>query len=337
MLCAVSLLIFNLAASSTVFAANSNQPALVPALGNDISKSKSKSKLKLEGKAEVTVTEDSTARAQTATRFYKEGVRALDRHDYGLAASDFMRAGDILQSLNGCEKFLAESKFAEAQARRLAGQTAQAAKLYQSAVDLFEEYDPLNAYLKAALDNLRPLRPELKGRINQAQVRLQALASSTRLIIVDRNVVLKGGISDNGIILTSVEQAKLDNDFVRKTVYKAFCQMTCLETTELGSNSITAETRWLPLIAKGSMISVSASSSNFLNPIISVKLNGRYYNVPVDLPGLSTNRRTVFLLTDGSKIIAIDPTKETVWLLVVHFRGSDADFSWKKLEHCKLK
>ena len=114
---------------------------------------------------------------------------------------------------------------------------------------MFEEYDPLNAYLKAALENLKPLAPQLRGKINQAQVRLQALAGASRIITADRNVILKGGISDNGIILTDIEHAKLDNDFIRKTVYKAFCEMTCLETAQLGSNSITAETRWLPLIA----------------------------------------------------------------------------------------
>jgi hypothetical protein len=156
-------------------------------------------------------------------------------------------------------------------------------------------------------------------------------------LTVDRNIILKGGISDNGVILTDLEHANLDNDFIRKTVYKAFCEMTCLETGALGSNSITAETRWLPLIAKGSIVSFSASSSNFLNPVISVKLNGRYFNVPVDLPGLSPNKRTVYLLTDGSNIIAIDPNKETVWLLTVHFKGSDAEFNWKKLEHRKGK
>jgi hypothetical protein len=320
-------------AQSTAIAAgpSTDKPALVPP-----STSIPKSKLKFEGKAEVTVVEDNTKRAQTATRLYKDGVKALDKHDYIHAAVDFMQAGDIFQSLRDCEKFLAEARFAEAQSRRLAGQTAAAARLYQTAVDLFEEYDPLNAYLKAALDNLRPLAPQLRGKINQSEVRLKALSNATRLVIVDRNIILKGGV-DNGIILTDVEHAKLDNDFIRKTVYKAFCEMTCLETTALGSNSITAETRWLPLIAKGSIVSVSASSSNFLNPLISVKLNGHYYNVPIDLPGLSANRRTVFLLTDGSNIIAIDPVKETVWLLTAHFKGKDADFSWKNLEHRKGK
>jgi hypothetical protein len=308
--------------------------ALVPPPSTEVPKSK----LKFEGKAEVTVAEDNAARAQNATRFYKLGVKALDKRDYNGAALDFMHAGDILQSLSGCEKFLAEARFAEAQARRLAGQKVTAARLYQSAVDLFEEYDPLNAYLKAALDNLRPLKPELKGKINQSEVRLNALANTNRLITVDRNIVLKGGISDNGIILTDVEHAKLDNDFIRKTVYKAFCEMTCIETTALGSNSITAETRWLPLIAKGSVVSFSTSSSNFLNPLITIKLNGRYFTVPVDLPGLSANRRTVYLLTDGAHIIAIDPAKETVWSLNVFFKGgNDADFTWKKMEHRKGK
>lgn len=291
----------------------------------------------LEGKAEVSTTrEGNTLRAWKASQDYRQGVAALGVRNFRQAANCFKKAGDGFESTVGYEKFLGESRFAEAQARKFLGETHEAARLYQAAIDLFQEYDPLSPYQKAAFDALKKCAPTLTGRVKQAEARLQALTKPTRIMIVDRNIVLKGRISEKGNAKLLAEKGTSDvpHDYVDKTIKKAFVRMTCLETAELGSNVYTYQNRWMPLIANGRTVTISASS-DFLAPMISVKINGKFHNVAVDLPDLSSNRHTVFLLTDGQNIVAIDPATEDMWELVGKFRNQDAQFSWKKLSHYK--
>jgi hypothetical protein len=297
----------------------------------------SKPMMKLEGKAELNTLRDEKA-AALAAQAYKQGVAALNSRNGQLAADCFKRAGDLFEAVIGDEKYLAESRYAEAQSRRLIGQTDAASKLYQAAVDLFQEYDPLSPYLKGALDSLKKTNPKLTGKVDQAEARLQAMKNPTKVMLVDRNIVLKGGVTDSGPIRLIAEKATSDvaTAYVTKNVHQAFIKMTCLETAELGSNYNTADARWLPLIANGKTVTLSASS-DYLAPMISVKLNGKMYNVVIDLPDLTATKKTVFLLTDGRSIIAIDPSTEDVWLMVTKFKGTDATFVWKKLNHKKDK
>jgi hypothetical protein len=292
---------------------------------------------KLEGRAEVNALRDPNV-LMKAGQSYRQGVAALSVKNVRAAADLFKLAGDQLETITGQEQFLGEARYAEAQSRRLLGQTDAAARLYQAAIDLFKEYDPLSPYLKGSLDSLKKLKPGLSGKVAQDEWRLKALANPTQIITVDRNVRLKGRISDAGVRLSAEKAASdVESGYVRDTVHQAFLKMTCLETAELGSNYNTAQARWLPLLADGQTASLT-TSSDLNTPSISVKLNGRYYNVLVALPELSANRRTVFLLTDGSKIIAIDPSTEDVWLMVAKFGNPKGpDFSWRKLNHHKDK
>lgn len=290
----------------------------------------------LHGKAEVTTTaREKNFRAWQSSQFYTQGTLALNAQNFRLAADLFKRAGDGFDQAE-YEKFEAEARFAEAQSRRLLGQAKQATKLYQQAIQLFKEYDPLSPYLKPALDDLKIVAPQLAGQVAMEKARLSLLTQPTRIVTVDRDVTLKAGLSEYGSSKLMAQKATSDvsSDYVHDTIHKAFVRMTCLETAELGSNYITAEHRWYPLITSGRTVTI-ATHSGFTAPEIKVKINARFYYVPLDLPELGTNRRTVFLLTDGSHIIAIDPSTEDMWSLIGDFSQGDAKFSWKKLIHFK--
>jgi hypothetical protein len=291
----------------------------------------------LHGKAEVTTTKElSNLRAWQASQLYKRGVAALDSRDVRLAADCFKNASFGFEQ-PGFEKFEAQTKFAEAQARRLLGQAKESGRLYQAAIDLFNEYDPLSPYLKAALDNLAKVSPGLKGKVEHDKAKLRALVIPTRIMTVDRNVVLKGGLSKYGSKLLA-EKALIDvpSSYLNEVLHKAFIRMTCLETADLGSNYYTYQNRWYPLIASGKTVALAASS-DFLAPSVQVKINARQYNVGIELPGLGNSKRTVFLLTDGNHIIAIDPATEDMWHLDYDFKQEPAKFSWRKLTHFKPK
>jgi len=326
-----------LACGTGVSAANLTDESPIPKDAEAASSGDSGSSPKvLHGNAEVTAARDNF-KAWQASKLYEQGAMALDAKNMRLAAECFKRAAPGFDQ-PGYEKFEAQAKFAEAQSRRLLGQTKESARLYQAAIDLFNEYDPLSPYLKAALDNLPKVAPNLKGKVETDKARLRALTLPTRIMRVDRNVALKGGLSEYGSKLLA-QKALVDvpSDYVKEVMHKAFVKMTCLETADLGSNYITAQNRWYPLISNGKTVAISASSS-FMVPTIAVKINERSYNVGVDLPGLGTSKRTVFLLTDGCHIIAIDPNTEDMWNLDSDFKESSAPkFTWRKLLHFKPK
>ena len=274
----------------------------------------------LHGKAEVTeITKDKNLKDWQAAQFYAQGTKALDAKKIKLAADLFKRAGDDFDAADDL-KFEAQARYAEAQARRLLGEANKATKLYQRSIELFKEYDPLSPYLKPSLDYLKSVAPQLTGQVAMEKARLTLLTAPTRIVTVDRNVTLKAGLSEYGSNKLMAQKAVSDvsSNYVQNTIHKAFLRMTCLETAELGSNDITAENRWYPLITDGRTVTMS-TTSDFMAPAIKVKINARYYNVTVDLPELGSNRRTVFLLTDGSHIVAIDPATEDMWSLVGDF------------------
>jgi tetratricopeptide (TPR) repeat protein len=292
----------------------------------------------LKGSAEVTRSnEDNQLRAWRAAQLYKQGVACLGLRNFKFAAEYFKQSGDLFETTFGYEKALAESRYAEAQARRLLGQTQQASKLYQAAIDLFQEYDPLSPYLKGAMDTLKNISPNLKAGLAKSEFRFQALKLNNRVVSIDRNVILKGRVTDDGQARLMAEKALLDlgSDYVKKTIHKAFVRMTCLETTDIGSNYNNADDRWLPLIANGKTVALTASQDG-INPIITLKLNERLVNTSVDLPGLAGSKRTVLLLTDGHSVIAIDPGTEDIWKLVPSFDKKGAHTSsWQHLVHRK--
>jgi len=319
---------------SAVSAASSTDDAVAPTAGSVTDKNKS---IILRGKAEIIEGHNNALRAIEASRMYQRGVLCLSTKRFGVAADCFKSAGDQFAMSTGNEKFLAESRFAEAQSRRMLGQGQAATQLYQEAIDLFRQYDPLSPYLKAAMDNLNSSMPGLHGRASLAEARLKALNAATSIQSVEREVYLKGGITSTDNTSkwhTGKATADVTNAFIKKTVLQAFVKMTCLETAELGSNYYTAADRYLPLKAYGKTLALSASSG-FLVPIIRIRLNGHFYNVGVDLPDLGNSRRTVYLVTDGRNVLAIDPATYDVWKLYAKFKQPNPEFEWKKLTHTK--
>jgi hypothetical protein len=329
------------AGSDPLEAAASGDDSIAPTAGPETAsdelsnRTDKKKSLKLEGKAEVTEVRDNTLHALEGSRMYQRGVLCLSTKRFGVAADCFKSAGDQFAFSAGNEKYMAQSRFAEAQSRRILGQKQAATKLYQEAVDLFRQYDPLSPYLKAALDNLG--QSTLSGHASLTQARLKALTTASGIQTVERDVYLKGSATDidSGVQWRSGKgTGDVKIATIKKTVLQAFVKMTCLETAELGSNYYTAADRYFPLKANGKTVVLSATSG-FLVPVIRIRLNGRFYNVGVDLPELSSSRRTVYLVTDGRNVLAIDPANYDVWKLYANFKRQDADFEWKKLTHIK--
>ena len=291
----------------------------------------------LQGKAEIIETKDNNMRAWQAAQTYKLGVSSLTEKRYAIAAGYFKSAGNAFAAIPGNEKFLAEAKFAEGQSRRLMGQKKAAYELYQEAIDLFRQYDPLSPYLQAALDNINSPARGVHGGVSLSDIRWKALTAATSIQAVERDVYLKGQATDldaNGQMHSGKATSDITEVSIKKTVLQAFVKMTCLETAELGSNYYTAADRYVPLKANGKAL-VIAASSGFLAPIIRIRLNGRFYNVGVDLPDLSNNRKNVYLVTDERNVLAIDPATYDVWKLYAKFDKQNGKFEWKKLTHTK--
>jgi hypothetical protein len=327
----------DLPSDSRAMAASSYSLGNATVASSDQNSSSHNGKAILHGKAEVTEQVDNNIQAWQASQIYRQGVIALSGKEYNLAAQFFKLAGDGFAAAGGNEKFMAESRYAEGQSRRLLGQKQLAQPLYQEAIALFKQYDPLSPYLKAAVDNLKSITPPLQARAAKSDIRLNALAEISGIQAVDRNIALKGRLtdSDNSDPLRAEKATNsVTEGHIKKTVLQAFVKMTCLETAELGSNYYTAADRFLPLKADGKNVAVAASSG-FNAPIISIKLNGQSYNVGVDLPELSASRRTVYLVTDGKSVLAIDPATYDVWKLYSKLDKHTAEFDWRKLTHQK--
>lgn len=300
--------------------------------GSPTQPQKSKSFM-LHGKAEVNEQTENRLLAAQAAQLYRKGVLALAAKKYADAAEYFRKAGIGYEAKSGNEKFLADATFAESQARRLLGQREEARRLCLQAIDLYRRYDPLSPYLKAAMDNLN--NPPLHGNVALFKARLKALEAATSIQSVDKDVYLKGSASDtdktfhSGKVIADVTKASIE-----KTVLQAFVKMTCIETADLGSNYYTVADRYVPLQANGKALAISATSG-FLAPVIQVKLNGHFHNVGVDLPDLSASHKTVYLVTDGRNVLAIDPGTYDVWKLYAKFNKQNDSFEWHKLTHKK--
>lgn len=285
--------------------------------------------IQLQGNAEVTELDQGAA--QRASQDYRRGLAALNGNNYAHAAELFKRAGE--QFGHGFEKYKAEANFAEAQCRQQIGQMDESSKLYHAAKALFEQFDPRNPFLKACVDQLGAAFKVQTPRLAPEQ---RKLFGTTH---VDQNITLKGNVNDDGVRMSG-EKAILDVDkkFIKDSVHQCFVEMTCLETAEIGSNSTNAKNRWVPLMAYGKTAAMTATD-DFFSPVIRVAINGKPYNINVVLPGLSSNQRTVLLVTDGEKIAAIDPGTNDVWLLEMKLKANSnkGDFNWKKLLHQKSK
>lgn len=322
-------------------------------------------RIKLEGRAEVQQVQKDMM-AWQAAQLYRQGAYFMSVNDFNEAAECFRQAGDGFDSSVGPGKFLGESRYAEAQCRRLLKQNATATHLFQVAVDIFQQYDPRNPFLKAGrayLDQLsgkqKPLQAKASTTMLTAQVSQQAPppqkvelhALSPRNDFIDNRVTLKGKAMqlEGGVDTTELKDGALFNGshmaqnpitadisdkFVHDQVYKAFIKMTCLEMAALGGNYYTAPESYASFKAGGKTVLTGASEDQYC-PVVDMKLNGREYSVPINLPGLQKGTKNVLLATDGLHVIAIDPRNTDTWRLLPNFGNAGAEFNWAKLTHRK--
>src|SRR5262249_50093897 len=135
------------------------------------------------------------------------------------AAECFKQSGDGFDNSLGPGRFEAESRYAEAQARRLLKQNARAAKLFQIAIDLFREYDPRNPYLKQGIPFLDQLtgtkhsldakKIALTGKVPQNKLEMQWMRPHNDSI--DNHVALKGHAVklDDGTDMSALKDEEL--------------------------------------------------------------------------------------------------------------------------------
>ncbi|HEY9793965.1 MAG TPA: hypothetical protein V6D22_26450 [Candidatus Obscuribacterales bacterium] len=319
---------------------------------------------KLQGHAEVETHLQQAQRdmvAWQASQMYRQGAYFMAINDFVSAAECFKQAGDGFENSLGPGKFLGESRYAEAQARRLLKQNARAAQLFQVAIDLFEQYDPRNPFLKAGIPYLDQLTGKkhslqgkasklaLAGQVSQNKLELQWMRPHNDFI--DNHVNLKAHVVrlDDGTQMNALKDeelfggakklqeplaAEISDQFLHDHLYKAFLKMTCLEMAELGGNIYTAPDSY-KAFKSGDKSMVVGASDSVSAPLVDMKLNGHTYDVPVSLPGLNEASKNVLLATDGLHVIAIDPRTTDTWKLTPNVTKSGTEFSWWKLTHRK--
>lgn len=127
--------------------------------------------------------------------------------------------------------------------------------------------------------------------------------------------------------------ADLTNGYVNETVLKAFVKMDCLEYADLGANSYTATDNFKPLSFGGKNVVAGATSAKD-GPILNLTIGGRIYYINMTLPGLQPTSHNVVVVSNGEKVLAIDPRTDDTWQL--HMRlPYHQYFSWSKLTHTR--
>ena len=277
----------------------------------------------LRGKAEVL---DSSVNPQQS---FEEGMAEIDKKNYAAAAHLLKIAAAHFG--HGFEKDKAESLYFEAGCRVMIGEKDEAANLYRMAWDLFEKYDPRNPYKETAISQLCDLT---YNRLRaEKQQKLDAVALKRAQILVDQNIVLEGRVEQGAVPGALVV---VDKRLIPAYVQRSFFQMTCLETTELGSNATNAQYRWSPMqvYTKPAAFGIA---SGFSDPFVKIKVNGRQYSVKINLPNLRPGLRKIILITNKEKVCAIDLDAADTWLLQMKRErdGSISSLSWRKLTHKK--
>lgn len=127
-----------------------------------------------------------------------------------------------------------------------------------------------------------------------------------------------------------------DRGLIPLIVSQCFSEMNCLETFEIGSNSLTAATDWMPLQVSGRTAAFGLDGQ--AHPAFKASVNGRPYTFDVILPDLTPGRlRKVLLITNREKICAVDVESFETWLLRLQAApdGTITSARWYKLTHVK--
>lgn len=288
---------------------------------------------------------------------YQQAWYALGQRQYQFAADYFQIAGDQMEASAGETRFLAEARFAEAQTRRLMGQYDRATEAYKRAIAVFEHTDPRSFYLKSARDALKdltkaapPSKP-LQGTVSKAAKKPQQTLVALPVPGIDKvdsEVPLSAKITqlDNGVnintlhngdffnrsrgTLSQAAAVDISDSYTKDVILKSFLKMNCLETGAVGATHYTAPIFYKPIKSGGKPLAVGAGN-DLLCPTAELKLNGKVWKVPMDLPQISPNSRNVMLVTDDKHVLAIDPRTSEAWKLSANFSKKLPEFSWWKL------
>jgi hypothetical protein len=350
---------FGAYASTDVPVQNSAGIKLKPKMAPVVTEKPVQPKL-LQGGTAVYQQRDPYLEVWRASQLYQQGAYALMMQDPRFAAECFKGSGDAFELSIGEGRFLAESRFAEAQSRRLVGQIPQSARLFQIAADIFRRTDPYNPYLVAALQNLqlmgfvdRQVKPPpapKKQAPSPAKLQLQAI--QPKIASIDRT--LKGGVTElaDGTLIASLHDTDffdgskkqlpkiagcdLSDKFLKSSIYNSFLEMTCLEFAALGANYTNAPDVYKPFLADGKPVLIGASEDIWESPTAKININGKEYNVPMTLPGINKYSHNVALITDGQHVLALEPRKNDIWKLTPVFKPKgQTEFNWWKLTHTK--
>lgn len=292
---------------------------------------------------------------------YQQGWQLLNMRQFHYAADYFQMAGDQMEASGGASRYLAEARYAEAQTRRLIAQYDRSKALYKRAIAIFEQVDPTSFYLKAARDALKemspqedkPAKPVKSAPLKAAVKKTAPPAKLTPMPVpgvekVASEVPLSGKITqlDNGVAINSLHDGDFFNrsrgtltqtaavdisdNFVKDVIHKAWAKMNCNETAEIGATHYSAPVFYKAIKSGGKPLAVGAGN-DLLSPVAELKLNGKIYKVPMDLPHISPNSRNVLLITDDRTVLAVDPRTSESWKLNANFSKKVPEFNWTKL------
>ena len=278
---------------------------------------------------------------------YQQAWYALGSKQYAVAANYFQMAGDQMEATGGESRFLAEARFAEAQTRKLMGQYDRSIALYRRSIEIFQNCDPNSFYLKAAQDALKDMTKPLKAEIKKTNLPLKAMPiPGIENVSSDVQLTAQATCLDTGVSVDTLHSGDFFNrsrgtlpmtaavdisdDYSKKVIHSAFLKMNCLETGAVGATNYTAALFYKPITSNGKPIAVGAGS-DLLCPTAEIRINGKNYKIPMDLPHISPNSRNVMLVTDAKHVLAIDPRTNEAWKLCANFTKKIPDFSWWKL------
>lgn len=318
--------------------------------------------MQLHGGASVSQARDPYLEVWRGSQLYQQGAFAMSYNDFRFAAECFRQSGDAFLGALGEGRFAAESRFAEGQCRRFMGDNQRAGKLFQIAADMFRRADPYNPYLRAALQNMmlmgyvdKPAPPPLVAQKPKPAKVVAAIAALKELrpnmACVER--VLKGNATklSDGTLIASLHEndffsgsrklvpraagCDVSDKFIKAAVHRTFLKMTCLEFAALGANYLTVNEVYKPFLSDDKPVVIGVSD-DVETPSAKIAINGKEYNVPMDLPNVAKYSKNVLLLTNGQQVIAVDPRKDDVWKLMPAFNDKGkAEFNWWKLTHTK--
>jgi hypothetical protein len=295
---------------------------------------------------------------------YKQAMQNIAMQNFGQALVALQK---LTQQLgDGYEGYRAECDYFQGVCLENLRKQSAAADMYKRAFELFAKFDesnPLKAKAEAKVNSMKATAP-LTGQLAKRAPDLPNMQGQRGAM--DRGVPMDGGISladlvgsiENSHFLRNPVKSQIaidpqaqlavrdssrdipllevnDRRLIPLIVTKCFQEMNCLETFEIGSNTLTAATDWMPISVDGR--AAAFGLDGHANPAFKATVNGRQYTFDVVLPDFGSGLRKILLITNKEKICAVDVESFDTWLLRLEPAkdGSITSARWYKLTHVK--